>query len=266
MPRCPRSGCNDNLHSVLEARRVRRCCSALRGQASAWAAATSGGSTPSTTRRRPHGTCEVLLSVFLPRPIVLLSRRFRENCPGPVPRLIGMTVSPAWGLVSNVPHRVLTILVPVAPAASVGGTIVEDGIAVIVLAGGDVERRPRVRHHERAQPDSFGQRKRSSQEQAMPDVKRGAAVIQRDIIGIGREGTDARGVAVGKIQGVKPEQGKSRAQTEIEVRDELVLIEEAIRLVLVNVPYIRVGPRAGGRRAGGIAGERMKRKCREAAR
>ncbi len=137
---------------------------------------------------------------------------------------------------------------------SVCGTIVEDGIAVIVLACGDVERRPRVRHHERAQPDSFGQRKRSSQEQTMPDVKRGAAVIQRDIIRIGREGVDSRRVAVSKVQGIKPEQGKFSAQTDIYVRDELVLIEEAIRLILVNVPNVPVGSCAGGWRAGGIAG------------
>ena len=32
-----------------------------------------------------------------------------------------MMVSPAWGLVSNVPHRVLTMFVPVAPAGAYAG-------------------------------------------------------------------------------------------------------------------------------------------------
>jgi hypothetical protein len=45
----------------------------------------------------------------------------------------------------------------------------------------------------------------------MPDVKRGATVIQCKVIRIGREGADARRVAIGKIQGVKPEQGNLRA-------------------------------------------------------
>ena len=133
-----------------------------------------------------------------------------------------------------------------------GGTIVEDGIAVIVLAGGDVEGWPGVRHHERAQPDSFGQRERAAQKQAIPGIKCGAAVIRRKIIRIGREGTDPRRVAVGKIQGVKAEQRKPRAQAKIHIRDELVLIEESIRLILIKVPFIGIGPCAGGRRTGGI--------------
>src|ERR1700690_98266 len=49
-----------------------------------------------------------LVSAFLPKPMVLLRRRFTVNCDGPVPRFGGTIVAVAAGAISKLPNFVTT--------------------------------------------------------------------------------------------------------------------------------------------------------------
>src|SRR5579884_176102 len=73
-----------------------------------------------------------------------------------------------------------------------------------------------------------------SEEQPVSDVETGPAVIQRWIVWVGGKTAGSRRVAVRVAQRVKPEDREIRAYSHVDVGHELVLLEDAFGLVLID--------------------------------
>src|SRR5579859_1225868 len=120
--------------------------------------------------------------------------------------------------------------------------VVENGIFVRILAAGDVEGRTRTRNHEGTEPELFRQGNAAAEKDAVANIKRGAAVILRDVELIGGKTSGAGGIAVGVIQGVVAEEGNFLSDANAAVHDELVLFENSRAFVLVNIVGAAEGP------------------------
>src|SRR5258708_6566179 len=68
----------------------------------------------------------------------------------------------------------------------------------------------------------------------MANVKRGAAVVEADVVARRGKTVRAGSIAVGVVQGVVAKEGKLRAHSNAAVDDQLVLLEDAFGLVLVD--------------------------------
>src|SRR5262249_367159 len=118
--------------------------------------------------------------------------------------------------------------------------IVEDGIAVQVLTGDDVERRSGVRYNERTHAKAVRKRNASAEEQPVPYIDRPAAVVGADAQQwIRREAAGSGGVALGITQRVVTEQAEPRTHANVEIGDELVLTEDAFGYVFVRGRRVR---------------------------
>ena len=78
----------------------------------------------------------------------------------------------------------------------------------------------------------------------MTDVEGRSPVVRRDIVLVHRKTVDAGGVAFGIVERIEAEERKLRSRANVEVRDQLVLIEETVGLVVVNVANLSQRPDA----------------------
>ncbi len=124
----------------------------------------------------------------------------------------------------------------VRPRSSVGKswTIIKDGIAIQICARNDIERRARVCHHERAYTEAMRQSDCSAKEDALADIKRRAAVIGGDAFcGIGGKTARAGCITVGVAEHIKAENGQPGSSTHVEVKNQLVLVENSAGFKLI---------------------------------
>ena len=103
-----------------------------------------------------------------------------------------------------------------------------------VDAGGEIVGVAGLGYEERAEGDEVGQDVAAADEDAAASVEAGAPVIVAEVVGYGGEGAKAAGVGFGEVEDVVAEEAGSVEVAEIEVGDELVLVEDALRLVLVE--------------------------------
>src|SRR5262249_53314590 len=111
---------------------------------------------------------------------------------------------------------------------------IELGVAKQVLPGRNVEGGARTGDQKRAQSKTFGQTNRATHEEALAIVKRGAAVVERRIVRIAWCVCWAGSVAICVVEDVVAEDGQLGAHADAAVEDELVLLEEACGLILVE--------------------------------
>ena len=115
-----------------------------------------------------------------------------------------------------------------------GRPVIEDGVAIQVLAGNDVERRSGIGDHERTDAEAVRQGHVSKEKQAIANVKACTPIVglnaQRRIR---REAAGATSIAVGIAERIKAGQRDPGSHAHIEVGDELVLVENSARLVLI---------------------------------
>src|SRR5579884_1807572 len=90
-----------------------------------------------------------------------------------------------------------------------------------------------MREDEGAESQSERRCESPSEEEPVPDVETRAAVIQR---WIGWKTACPRSVAIRVAQRVKPEDREIRAHSHVHIRHELVLLEDAFGLVLIDPP------------------------------
>ena len=81
----------------------------------------------------------------------------------------------------------------------------------------------------------------------MPDVESRPPVIGRDVVGVHRKTSGAGRVAFGVAERIEAEKRQLGAGANVVVRDQLVLVEEPVRLILVNVPDWAERPHAARR-------------------
>src|SRR4029077_19511117 len=117
--------------------------------------------------------------------------------------------------------------------AGKGGTSVKPGVAKDVLAGGDIERRAGTRNKERAETESLRKIERAAHENPIAEVERSTTVVQGGVQGIRRDIAGPRGVAIGIVEDVVAKQ-RNRAHAHVGIHDELVLLENALGLVLIE--------------------------------
>lgn len=125
-----------------------------------------------------------------------------------------------------------------------GWTVGENGITVSVNAGRHVEWHAGARDQKRTESKHIREANGASEEQPVPDIKRCATIIEGEIVLIRRESEDrlarrgardARGIAVGVVQSVVAKKRNASANAHITVDDELVLLEVARRIVLIDI-------------------------------
>ena len=143
-------------------------------------------------------------------------------------------------------------------AIAKGGADIEDGVSVKVLPGRDAKGRARSGNDERADAKAGGEAYEATEEEALANVERSAAIVLRDVAGSRRYVACACSVAVRVVQSVVSEQRKLLAHLNSAVHDQLVLFEDAAGLILV----VNFGRR---RSAGGIGVDEIRVELMDAA-
>ncbi len=88
--------------------------------------------------------------------------------------------------------------------------------------------------------ETMGKRNRATQEQTVADIECRASVISRQTQQrVRRKIARATRVAVGVTQRIVAEDAESRAHADVEAGNQLVLLEDSVRLVLVDRRGIR---------------------------
>ncbi len=135
------------------------------------------------------------------------------------------------------------MLGPVAPAAANAWPCIENARAIHVPGQNDVKGRTGVGDHEGADAESAGQGPATAREDTVPYVERCPAIVHGNIVRVHHAAAaagsapahaaapEAAGIAICVAQRVNTKQTELRAHTNVDVRDQLVLIKETCRLV-----------------------------------
>src|SRR6185369_8896060 len=112
-------------------------------------------------------------------------------------------------------------------------------VAVEIASERDIERAARLQNHKRIQTNSPRRAEVAGHHEAMTDVARCAAVIDREVVRISRNRSRAVSVAVRFRQNVIRVHRGVAMETAVEVDNELVLVVTTARVVLENVAVRR---------------------------
>src|ERR1051326_1947602 len=116
-----------------------------------------------------------------------------------------------------------------------GGPVGKHGIIILIHAAGDVKRYAGASYEKRAQTERVGKADSAAEEQAIANVECSPPIIQRQGVLIGGKAGYTGSVRARMVQRIVAEKRQLAAHAHAAVDDELVLLEVARSIVLIDI-------------------------------